>query len=289
MIGKTEARDRLLGLVGLADAMNQNTTPEEAVEAAVQEAILNQPSLRNCLYPRCLREFDMTARINGWEPARPAWSGDGWHQATRGVSHGSICPDHVAIVTEHLGRPVELPNGRWMVVCACGWMSRPQTYGGLLRPLWEEHLLTAAGTLQAPVTAVEGVERVPLAEHTEESLNELYDALDDTDHYCAETREAAQAMFKAWDWHRKTLGGVSSAINAIRNMMRTSADFLDHRDWQADRIDAYLWAILIGWDDALEEVADTHRWDEHRLAYVRRMRGYLAPITEPQPEQETAR
>lgn len=250
-------------------------------------AFRNQPSLRHCIYPGCLREFDMAARMEGREPARPSWSGDGWHQTTRGVVSGSICPDHIDIITAHMARPVDLPNGRWMVACACDWMSRPQTYGGLLKPLWEEHLLLAAGELTVPVTLAETPGRLPLAEHTETSLRELYEALEDTEADRAETYEAAQAMYKAWDWHRHALAGVTRAVNAVCNMMRTSADFLDHRDWTADRIDAYLWAVLIGWDDdTLTEIATKHRWPAHRVKYVREMHALLAPITDPQPKED---
>jgi hypothetical protein len=278
------AYQRLLGLVGLADAMNQGTTPEQAIADAIRESVVNAPSLRNCLYPGCLREFDMTARMNGREPARPSWSGDGWHQITRGPSPGSLCPDHVDIVTQHLPRTVDVPNGRWMVVCACTWMSRPQTYGGLLRPLWEEHLLTATGQLTPPITLAETPGRLPLTDHTEASLTELYDALEDTEHDRAETREAAQAMFKAWDWHRHTLAGVARAVTSVRNMMQVGVSHYA-RDWAADRHDAYLWAVLIGWDDdTLQEVAAKHRWNEHRVKYVREMRALLAPITDQQQE-----
>nr|WSZ21178.1 hypothetical protein OH837_48905 [Streptomyces canus] len=286
MTETTSAFDRLLALVDTDKAAEAKTSPSTAIADAVREAIVNSPSLRNCLYPRCLREFDMTARMNGREPARPSWSGDGWHQVTRGPSHGSLCPDHVDIVTQHLPRTVDLPNSRWMVACACEWMSRPQTYGGLLKPLWEEHLLLAAGDLEAPVTLAETPGRLPLGEQTEETLTELYEALEDTAHDRTETREAAQAMYKSWNSQRHTLGGVSRAVNAVCNMMRTSSDFLDQRDWTADRIDAYLWAVLIGWsDDALEEIAVKHQWNEHRVKYVREMRALLAPITEPQSKE----
>jgi hypothetical protein len=278
----TSAFDRLLDMVDTDKAADAKTSPSTAIADAVREAIVNSPSLRNCLYPRCLREFDMTARMNGREPARPSWSGDGWHQVTRGPSHGSLCPDHVDIVTQHLPRTVDLPNGRWMVACACEWMSRPQTYGGLLKPLWEEHLLLAAGELEAPVTLAETPGRLPLTDHTEETLSELYEALEDTAHDRTETREAAQAMYKSWDWHRRQLGGVSQAVTAVCNQMRT-----DSRDWAAARGDAYLWGVLVGWsDDALEEIAVKHRWNEHRVKYVRDMRALLAPITEPQPKED---
>jgi hypothetical protein len=279
---RATAWDRLLDLIDADKAANVNTSPSTAIADVIRESVVNAPSLRNCLFPGCLREFDMAARMNGREPARPSWSGDGWHQVTRGPSHGSICPDHVAIVTEHLPRTVDLPNGRWMVACVCDWMSRPQTYGGLLRPLWEEHLLLAAGQLTTPVTLAETPGRLPLAEHTEATLTELYELLEDTDADRAETLEAAQSMYKAWDWHRKTLGGVARAVTSICNMMR-----VDSRDWAADRRDVYLWGVLIGWDDeALEEIAAKHRWNEHRVKYVREMRALLAPISSPQPEQE---
>jgi len=281
---KTEARDLLLALISPKNAELTRTKPEDAVAAAIHEAFLSQSSLRNCLYPGCLREFDMTARMNGWEPALPSWSGDGWHQVTRGPSPGSVCPDHVDIVTAHLPRTVDLPNGRWMVACACNWMSRPQTYGGLLKPLWEEHLLIAAGELEAPVTLTEASERIPLAEHTEATLKDLYDALDDTDYDRAETRDAAQAMYKSWDWHRHTLGGAARAVVSVCNMMRAAASHYE-RDWTADRHDAYLWAVLIGWDDdVLEQLAVKHRWNEHRVKYVREMRALLAPLTDPPTE-----
>ncbi|MFJ7023178.1 hypothetical protein ACIQUW_32930 [Streptomyces sp. NPDC101117] len=281
MTETTTSFDRLLTLIDAAKASDAGVSPSTAVAEAIRESVVNAPSLRNCLYPGCLREFDMTARMNGREPARPSWSGDGWHQVTRGPSTGSLCPDHVDIVTEHLPRTVDLPNGRWMVACACDWMSRPQTYGGLLRPLWEEHLLLAAGELTAPVTLAEKAGRLPLADLTEETLTELYDALEDTEHDRAETLDAAQAMYKSWDWHRHALGGVARAVTAVRNQMRT-----DSRDWDATRGDAYLWAVLVGWDDdTLHEVAVKHRWNEHRVKYVREMRALLAPITDPQPKE----
>jgi hypothetical protein len=110
----------------------------------------------------------------------------------------------------------------------------------------------------------------------------LYESLEDTEHERAETRDAAQAMYKAWDWHRHALGGAARAVTAVCNMMR-----VDSRDWAADRGDAYLWAVLIGWDDdALQEVAAKHRWNEHRVKYVREMRALLAPLTD-QPKEPT--
>jgi len=140
--------------------------------------------------------------------------------------------------------------------------------------------------MSAPAAPAEALERIPLAEHTEETLTELYDAIEDTERDRAETREAAQAMYKAWDWHRNTLGGAARAIVSVCNMMRTAASHYE-RDWTNDRHDAYLYAVLIGWDDdTLQEVATRHRWNEHRIKYVREIRALLAPITDPQPKED---
>lgn len=287
MSDTTTAFDRLLGLVDPARASAAGTSPSTAIAAAIRESVVNAPSLRTCLYPGCLRQYDNAAHTTGRAPARPEWSGEGWRMVVHGPSTGDVCPDHVDLVTAHLPCTVDLPNGRWMVACACKWMSRPQTYGGLLRPLWEEHLLLAVGELTAPVTLAETPGRLPLEEHTEDSLRELYESLEDTEADRAETREAAQAIYKSWDWHRHVLGGASRAVVAVLNMMRIAASHYE-RDWTADRHDAYLWGVLIGFDDdALAEVATKHRWDEHRVKYVREMRALLAPITDQQTTEGT--
>lgn len=279
---KSEARDRLVALIDTTKAADlHNLTPEDAVADVIHEAFRNQPSLRNCLFPGCFREFDMAARMEGREPERPSWSGEGWHQA-RGISPGVICPDHVSVVTDHLASAVDLPNGRWTLSCACGWMPRPQDWSGFLRSLWEHHVLTAAGALPVPETPAETLERIPLDQHTEDTLTELYEQLQDGEADRSETRDAAQAMYKSWDWHRRILGGAAQAVTALCNQLRFNS-----RDWAADRGDAYLWAVLIGWDDdVLAEVAAKHGWNEYRVKYVRELRAGLAPLTDPQPKED---
>lgn len=285
MSGKTAARERLLALISPTEATSRGTSPEDAVADAISEALLNQPALRNCLVPGCLRQFDVLSCMAGDPPPRESWSGQGWATLGSGSifpAGGHICPAHKGTVIEHFPRRVKLPNDRWTVDCACGWTPTPQTWHGVLRALWEQHLLQTLGTLPAaPPPPEDGLERLPLAEHTEDTLRELYEALEDTEYDRRETREAGQAMYKSWDWHRNVLAGVSRAVVAVGNQMRVNS-----RDWAADRGDAYLWAVLIGWDDeALQEVAAKHRWNEHRVKYVREMRALLAPITDPQPKE----
>lgn len=278
---KTTARDLLLSMIAPKTAALANTTPEDAVANAIHEALINQPSLRRCLHPGCLREFDMTARMNGQEPARPSWSGDGWHQVTRGIAHGALCPDHVHVVTAHMPRTVELPEGRWTVDCACGWLPAPVTWHGLLKAMWEQHLLTVTGKIPALPELATPPERTPLAGHTEDTLTELYDRLEDAEDMEARTMAAARDMLRGWANHRQILGGVSTAVSAVCNHIR-----VDDRDWTANQHDAWIYAVLIGWDDdTLTEIAVKHRWNEERVKYIREMRALLAPITDPQPKE----
>lgn len=243
------ARERLLDLIGPADAANQGTTPEEAVDAAIQEAILDQPSLRSCLVPGCLRQYDSMATMTGRPPANPEWSGRGWATLGSGTifpAGGHICPDHKELVTAHLPRRVKLPAGRWSVDCACGWTPAPQTWHGLLRALWEQHLLTTIGKLSAappiPDPDVPGT-RIPLAQHTEHTLTELYDRLWDAEADQKDLREFARSCFLSYDAAVPALLGAKTALEALRTRIT-----LDSRDWAADKVDALLYAILVGWN-----------------------------------------
>lgn len=43
------------------------------------------------------------------------------------------------------------------------------------------------------------------------------------------------------------------------------------RDWAARRDDAWLYGIIVGWGDALPEVAERHAWDAETAARLRRL------------------
>jgi hypothetical protein len=253
--GKIAARDRLLALIDATAAADvYDTTPENAVADAIHEALLNQPVLRTCLVPGCLRQYDAMSCMAGKTPPRPEWSGEGWRKVTRGVANGDLCPDHVAIVTTHLPRTIDLPNGRWTVHCACGWMPAPQTWHGLLRALWEQHLLTEMGNLPpAPLIPDPDVSgsRVPLAEHTEATLAELYDRLWDAEADREETRDTARSCILAYTAAVPALLGVKTSLEALRARIT-----LDSRDWAADKVDALLYAVLVGWN--CENTDDRH-------------------------------
>lgn len=259
------ARELLLDLIGLADAANRGTTPEQAVDDAIQEALLNQPSLRNCLVPGCLREYDALSCMNGTTPSRPEWSGKGWATLGSGTifpAGGHLCPTHKQLVTDHLPRRVQLPNDRWTVDCACGWMSAPQTWHGLLRALWEQHLLTATGQLPAappiPDPDVPGT-RLPLKQHTEATLTELYDRLWDAEADFEETRDMARACIHGYTATVPALLGAKTALEGLRARITVNS-----RDWSADKLDALLWAVLVGWN--CENTEENHVHDENDCA-----------------------
>lgn len=247
MTGKTEARELLLDLIGAADAANRGTTPAQAVDDVIAEAILNQPSLRDCLVPGCMRQFDVMSCMAGDPPPRPSLDGKGW--ATLGAGSvfpagGHICPDHKQTVTDHWPRRLKLPSGRWSVDCACGWTPAPQTWHGVLRALWEQHLLTVDGKLPAaapiPDPDIPGT-RIPLTEHTESTLAELYDRLWDAEGAYEDLRDFARTAFLLYQQAVPALLGAKTALEALRTRIT-----LDSRDWTADKVDALLWVVLVG-------------------------------------------
>lgn len=97
-----------------------------------RDALLNQPALRLCVYPHCLRQFDLSGR-----PTRPEWSSEGWLQV-RAVD-GYVCADHAAAVRVHT--PRWLATGKYLA-CACGWESPAVRWRGYGAEAWKDHVLT---------------------------------------------------------------------------------------------------------------------------------------------------
>ncbi len=217
---------------------------------------MTEPALRNCLFPTCLRQFDVISRMAGDPPPRPEWDGTGWAAIGSGTilaGGGHICPDHTAVVTAHLPARLQLPNDRWSTRCACGWTAPPQRYHPVLRALWEQHLLEETGALPAPAPLTDPEHRIPLAEHTDATLAELYDRLWDAEADYAETREMARDCMVAYTKAVPALLGVATSLNALRERIA-----VDSRDWAADSLDAWLWAILVGWNCENKEAGHVH-------------------------------
>jgi hypothetical protein len=120
-------------------------------------------------------------------------------------------------------------------------MAAPQRWHGTVAALWEEHLLTANGELPPAPPLTDPEHRVPLADHTEQSLAELYDRLWDAEDYSREGRAVARAAMQGYSAAVPALLGVKTSLEALRQRIST-----DSRDWTNDKTDAWLWAVLVG-------------------------------------------
>jgi len=81
---------------------------------------------------------------------------------------------------------------------------------------------------------------------------------------------------------------LAAALDGLHTLIATSS-----RDWQTYRVDAWLWAVLCGWDceqtehddtcthGALEETAVMHGWDADTIAKARRYRAAVRALTAP--------
>ncbi|GGU62395.1 hypothetical protein [Streptomyces lavendofoliae] len=269
-------------------------TPEQLAALYDQiDKLANPPALRNCLVPGCLKQYDAMACMAGETPARPEWSGTGWHTLGSGSifpAGGHICPDHTQLATGHMPRRVKLTGGRWTIDCGCGWTPTPQRWHGVLGAMWEQHVLTVTGTLPEAPPQTDPEHRTPLADLTEDTLAELYDRLWDAEDEVVQARDAGRAMYLAYEsWRRFSgeqgalLSGVHSALWSLRHNLAH-----DSRDWAQDWTDAWLYALIIGWDceqqhqhgddcpAALDEIAAKHEWTPARLDLARKHRGVLA-------------
>lgn len=116
----------------------------------------------------------------------------------------------------------------------------------MLRAQWEQHLLTTTGALPPeppiPDPDVPGA-RIPLSEHTEATLTELYDRLWDAESEWEDLRDFARTCQLGWSACVPALLGARTALEALRTRIT-----LDSRDWVADKLDALLYAVLVGWN-----------------------------------------
>jgi hypothetical protein len=88
---------------------------------------------------------------------------------------------------------------------------------------------------------------------------------------------------------------LAAALDGLHTLIATSS-----RDWGTYRVDAWIWAVLCGWDceqtehddtcvhGALEEMQERHGWDDATVAKARRYRAAVRALVEKhQPAAET--
>lgn len=86
----------------------------------------------------------------------------------------------------------------------------------------------------------------------------------------------------------KQMRALAPMLDGLHTLLATSS-----RDWQPYRVDAWLWAVLCGWDceqdehdetcthGALEETAALHGWDDATVAKARRYRAAVRAVAAP--------
>lgn len=66
---------------------------------------------------------------------------------------------------------------------------------------------------------------------------------------------------------------VAAALASLHTAMATNV-----RDWSINRLDAWLYGALIGWDESLPEVAARHGWSGEDVDRLRRFAAALAKV-----------
>jgi len=91
---------------------------------------------------------------------------------------------------------------------------------------------------------------------------------------------------------------LSEVFDSLGRVLATSS-----RDWGTYRVDAWLWAVLCGWDceeqhehgetcggswEAMREMADKHGWSEETVARLRSYRAAVREAERPVSSEETS-
>lgn len=112
---------------GIADLTAAITVAVATHLGLLDDTQRNQPVLRHCLMPGCLREFDAAAWMEG-RPTRDTWSGDGWQQVRPTVSTGYTCPTHAPLLEQHQHRWVERSEDAPVrLLCSAAWQEHLHT------------------------------------------------------------------------------------------------------------------------------------------------------------------
>ncbi|MFE7118843.1 hypothetical protein ACFU99_25835 [Streptomyces sp. NPDC057654] len=127
------------------DATCEAVAERGQLRATVNYLLMEQPVLRDCLIPGCLRQFDIRAAMSG-RPPEANWSSQGWKQVRPTVASGYVCPEHADIVERHRPRWTEPQRDEDTLTCTCGWMSPTTIWQGYAVAAWQDHLLRPNAT-----------------------------------------------------------------------------------------------------------------------------------------------
>lgn len=68
---------------------------------------------------------------------------------------------------------------------------------------------------------------------------------------------------------------IRSALDSARTVMA-----LHPRDWAAESRDAWLWGLLVGWDESMTDVQQKHKWSDADVAGLRSLRSAVRVLQE---------
>jgi hypothetical protein len=70
------------------------------------------------------------------------------------------------------------------------------------------------------------------------------------------------------------MSDLSEALTSLRRIC-----IHDSRDWSADRHDAFIYGVCVGWEP-VDDVAGRHDWDDGFVARLDRLRGAVTEAIE---------
>lgn len=159
-------------------------------------------------------------------------------------------------------------------------------------------------TQQSTETEDEHTDRVT-PDHVQQLVSALIDAIpvdpaEERDlvwsHY-RRTHRVLSRRLQRTEAERDRYAAAQPALEGLQRLIATSS-----RDWGEHRVDAWLWAVLVGWDceethehdelcdngAAMREMAARHGWDDETVAKARRYRAAVKALVDGQPELATA-
>lgn len=129
---------------------------------------------------------------------------------------------------------------------------------------------------------------------TSDALDQLYARIDTLEHVAAGNKRHVQlivpdleAALARAEQAEEQLATVALIFEGFGRLLATSS-----RDWGAYRVDAWLWAVVLGWDceepclddecqhDTLEQCAREFGWDDAAVAKARRYRAAVRALDE---------
>lgn len=186
-----------------------------------------------------------------------------WHVRVADERDGDGQPVYLR-VQPSAGQHVANEDAVWLRQLIADW--RPPVEAAPVPPDVLESLIEAIEVVTEETRARTGVWHAGFGEGIRASIDVLRTHL-------GEQLRAAAAWYAA---EAETVNGdLHAALTSLRSTMAHNS-----RDWSTDRADAWLYGVVCGWDDVLDDVAAEHGWDPASVARLRAMHAAVEAVTE---------